>query len=59
MPMPQNAVRGCPVIDLRQGMPAISKAALTTVPDSTCSARPLTVMVIALGKDTVFTNIVF
>src|SRR3984885_9713629 len=51
MPMPQSAVRGWPVVDLRHGTPAVSRAALTTVPACTLIEWPLTVMVTESGKN--------
>jgi hypothetical protein len=50
MPIPQSAVRGCPVVDLRQGIPAVSMTALTTVPDFTRKVRPLIVTATVSGK---------
>lgn len=51
IPMPQNAVRGSPVTEVRQGCPLTAIATATVVPSGIDTASPLTRNVISSGMN--------
>jgi len=55
--MPQNGVRGWPVVEVLQNAPAIIAAAATLVPGGTCRFFPATRMLMFSGMRDLFRSL--